>query len=374
MRRIAYVIPSLSVGGAEWQLVYLLRGLIQDHTLTVVCTHHDGALSGNARRLGAFVRVIGARGGGWDFTLKRKIARLLRAHRPDIVHLFMFGFDLYPCQAARAVGVPVIISSRRQLATWKKRRHIWIQKKANKLVDCIVANSQAVAQFTIEQERADPALFRVIPNGVNADEFVSDTDTHQLRRRYRIPFNTHVVGIVANFSPVKDYPLFVAMAEALLQRRPDVHFLTVGTGPQSGPIERLIRKRGLRDRFTRIGTVSERADLYALMDVLVLCSKVEGFPNAVIEAMAAGIPVVASAVGGVPEVVADGTTGRLVSSRNPVDFADAVAWMLDHSESSKAMAAKAGQYVRRELPMQKMVDSYRALYAELLAKTRREGP
>jgi glycosyltransferase involved in cell wall biosynthesis len=373
MIRIVYVIPSLSVGGTEWQLIYLVRGLAKDHEMSIICTRHDGALAGDARRAGAYVRVVGSRFGGWDFTITRKLARMFRGFRPDVVHLFMFGFDLWPALAARQAGVPVVVSSRRQLATWQKRRHVWIQRKANKLVDCIVANSRAVAEFAMKQEGADAGLLRIIPNGVCADEFVSNVELRQARRRYGIPLNTHVIGIVANFTPVKDYPVFVNMAQALLRRRTDLHFLMVGAGPDVSQIERLIEKRGLRDYFTRISTISERPDLYALMDVFVLCSREEGFPNALIEAMAAGRPVVVAARGGMLEAVSEGVTGRLVQSRAPEDFADAVAWVLDHPADSRRMAAQAAQYVREELTMEAMVARYRALYAELLAGKRRKG-
>jgi len=368
MKRIAYVIPSLSVGGTEWQLIHLLRGLSKDYRLLVICTLHDGALAGDARRLGARVRVIGSRCGGWDPRLRKKIAHILGGHRPDVLHSFLFGFDLWANQAARDAGVPVVISSRRQLATWRKRRHLWIQRKANGLVDAIVANSQAVAEYTIRQEGINPDLVRVIHNGVDADDFVSAVDTDQIRARYGIPAKSHVITSMANFSEVKDYPLFVDTAEALLRMRSDVHFLMVGNGPLVSAIEHRLREKRLAPRFTRISTVSERADIYALARVSVLCSKMEGFPNVVIEAMAAGTPVVAAAVGGVKELVQDGVSGRLVDSRKPEDFARTIAAVLEDPEGSQAMAERAAQQVRRELPMAKMIDGHRALYDELLAR------
>ena len=366
MKRICYVIPSLGVGGTEWQLTHLMRGLARDHDLTLVCTRCEGALAGDARRIGVDVRVLGARS-GWNPTVQRDLRRLFRTHRPDIVHSFLFGFDLFANRAARRAGVPVVISSRRQLATWKKRRHVSIQKRANRQVDCIVANSRAVAAFAAEQEDAAPSLFRVIYNGVNADDFVSDVSHHMARVRYRIPFHRHVVGIVANFSPVKDHALFVQTACALIRRRADVHFVMVGSGPLVGEVDRLTARRGLDDCFTRFSTVSELADLYALMDASVLCSKVEGFPNALIESMAAGKPVVAAAVGGTTELVRHGETGRLVSTRDPEDFANEIEWVLDHPVESEAMARRAAQFVRADLTIEKMVGSYRALYSELLA-------
>lgn len=367
MIRICYVIPSLDIGGTERQLLYLLQGLARDCELTVVCTNHAGTLAGEARREGARVLDLGVRG-GWDPSAWWKLRRVFEAHRPDIVHSFLFGFDLYANLAARQTGVPVVISSRRQIAAWKKRRHLFIQRRANQLVDCVVANSRAVADFAIEQERADRNLFRVIPNGIEPDRFIGSASPDMLRLRYNIPFHRHVVGIVANFSPVKDHDLFVRMAEELSRRRADVHFLMVGIGPLVKSVERTLRFRGVSDCFTRVASIDEIADLYALMDVSVLCSKSEGFPNAVIESMAASRPVVAAAVGGIPELIADGDTGRLVASRDPGAFADAVEWVLDNPKESRAMAARGAAFVRKQLGVGRMVGSYRALYTECLAK------
>ena len=300
--------------------------------------------------------------------MRRRLQRLFRAHRPDIVHTFLFGFDHAANRAARAAGVPVVLSSRRQLATWKKSRHIRLQKRANRLVDCIVANSEAAARFAMEQEGGTASKYRVIPNGIDPERFISDTEDHHLRVRFKIPFHTHVIGIVANFSPVKDHALFLQIAEELMRRRADVHFLMVGTGPGRKNIQRQIRARGWGDQFSRIASVEEIPELLRLMSVSVLCSKMEGSPNAVMEAVAAGTPVVAAAVGGVPELIQDGEGGRLVATRNPVDFADAIEWVLDHPEESRAAAERGAAYVRETLTIDRMVDSYRNLYNGLLGK------
>lgn len=370
VKRICYVIPSLGGGGTERQLLQLMKGLAHDHDLVVVCTRNAGVLAGEAHRLGV-LRVLNTRG-GWDFRIGRRVAKAFREYRPDVVHSFMFGFDKAVNVAARNNGVPVVISSRRQLATWKAPRHIRTQMKANTLVDCIVANSQAAAGFAIEQEQAGPELFRVIPNGVDADALSSKGDLKSIRQRYRIPFHTHVIGIVANFSPVKDHDLFLDIAAELVRRRADVHFLMLGHGPLRERIGRRIDLLGLAERVTGLPALTEINDLYKLMAVSVLCSKVEGFPNAVIESMAAGTPIVAAAVGGIPEQIEDGVTGKLVDSRDPLQFADAIEWFLDHPEESRAICDRARYYVRSQLPVEKMVEAYRQLYAELLHRAQQK--
>lgn len=370
MKKVCYVIPSLSMGGTERQVMHLVRGLAGDFDVVLACTHHDGALIGDARRMGARVHMMQGRG-GWDFRMRWRLARLFKMHRPDIVHTFLFGFDLFANLAARSVGVPVVISSRRELPTWMKRRHLMMQQAANGYVDCAVANSRAAAEYAREHEQLDENRLRVIYNGIDADEFVSQIDAKTIRMRYRVPFHRHIIGIVANFSPVKDHFLFLDTAAELLRRRADIHFLLVGKGPLKRDIHARAEKLGLAECCTFVSTVTELPDLYALMDVSVLCSHVEGFPNAVIESMAAGRPVVAAAVGGIPEMVRDGDTGLLINPRDPARYADAIERMLDHSEESAAIGARAAAHVRREFAVEKMVDAYRRLYAELLEKRRK---
>ena len=369
MIKICYVIPSLGMGGAERQLVHLVRGLARDFDISLVCTRLEGALAGDARKAGAKLRVVPA-SSGWDFRFRGRLRNFLRTHKPDILHSFLFGFDYFANLAARDAGVPIVISSRRQLATWKKPRHVFIQRRANRLVDAIVANSRAVAEFAANQESAGPALYRVIPNGIDPSEFIAKPDLRVLRLRYKIPFHRRVVGIVANFSPVKDHRLFVATAHELLRRRADLHFLMIGDGPLAPAVEKLIRAGGAPDCFTRISTVSELPDLYALMDVSVLCSHVEGFPNAVLESMAVGKPVVATAIGGICELIRDGETGRLIPTRNPADFADAIGALLDHPDTAARMGRRAAEEIRAKYSLAAMIDAYRSLYTGLLAQKR----
>lgn len=368
--RITYVIPTMGVGGTELQLLRLMRALQGEFDISLVCLREGGALIGDVRRAGVDVRTVHARG-GWDCTTVRQLTRLFRLRRPHVVHSFLSGFDLWANMAARRAGVPVVISSRRELAVWQKRRHLWLQRRANRYVDCIVANSRAVADFAARREHADPALFRVIYNGLNADDYMSHLDRRQLRKRYRIPSGaTYVIGMVANFSPVKDHALFVEMATRLLSRRKDIHFLFVGAGPLLDSVHRMLLRRNMRQHFDRVITLNEMADVVAVLDVSVLCSKVEGFPNAVMEAMAAGKPVVAAAVGGIPELIQDRVTGRLVSTRAPEDFADAVESLLDNPEERATMGALAAAWVRENLAVERMVAAYRDLYRELLARAR----
>jgi glycosyltransferase involved in cell wall biosynthesis len=368
MKRVCFVIPTLAVGGTERQLVQLMHGLASEFEITVVCTGEVGPMAEDVRALGAAVYALQARS-GWNLTLRRRVRAIFRAHRPDIVHALLFGFDYPAVRAARDTGVPVVLSGRRQLAHWKKPRHIILQRWANRYVDCIVANAAAVADFASEQERCDRGRYTVIHNGIEADAFVSDADPDETRLRLGIPADRHIVGMVANFSPVKDHALFVEIAGELMNRRKDAHFLLVGGGPLHKDIMKTVRQRGWGDRFTRYVAHDDVADLYAIMSVMVLCSKSEGLPNAVLEAMAARRPVVAARVGGIPELIEDGRSGVLVASREPSAFADAIEPLLADPDRADALGECAGRVARERFSLAQMVQAHRQLYLRLLART-----
>lgn len=363
-KRICFVIPSLGVGGTERQLLYLIRGLAEHYEILVVCTRTEGAWGGDAHRIGR-VKVLGLRG-GWDPRLKPRLRELFRRYKPAIVHSYMFGFDHAVNVAARAEGVPVVISSRRQIATWKKPRHIRLQKKGNALVDAIVANSHAVAEFAAQQEGESVENYTVILNGIDVDCFQSTINLVQIRKRYHIPDGRKIVGIVANFSPVKDHALFVDMARTLLERRDDAHFVMAGKGPLMDEIGARIERYGMQSCVTGLATISELHDVYRMLDVCVLTSRAEGFPNVVMEALATGTPMVAARVGGVPELIEDGVTGTLIDSRDPEVFARAVERYLDDPDEAQRVARRGRALVQENLSLHAMIDAHRKLYEDLL--------
>ena len=367
--RILYVIPSLEVGGTERQLSALVRGIAGEYEVEIVCTRTEGTLA-DALREHATITSLDL-GGGWDLRLPSRLREVIGRLHPVLVHTFMFGFD-YPVNvAARDVGVPVLVSSRRQLAEWKKPRHIRLQRKANRLVDCIVANSEAVARFAAEQEALGIERITVIPNGIDLVPALGAAQEIRLREECGIPMDARVVGIVANFSPVKDHALFVKMAAELTRRQRDVHFLMVGDGPLRESIQGQLAQEGLTARCSVLKNVGDARPFFSLMDVSVLCSRNEGCPNAVMESMAAGTPVVAAAVGGIPELIGNGKTGMLIDSRDPAGFADAVAFLLDHEEDRARMGQAAQERCAERFSTARMLDAYRALYADLLAVSRR---
>jgi glycosyltransferase involved in cell wall biosynthesis len=371
-RRICYVVPSLAAGGTERQLLYLAEGLAENWDQTILCTGAPGVWASAAAKF-ARVETLGCRG-GWDFRAYPRALATFRAVRPDVVQTFLSGFDLWINKAARRAGVPVVVSARRELADWMRPRHLLMQRAANRYVDAVVANSHAVLEYAREVERI-PAHIRtdVIYNGVSAGERSSEAERADARRKLGIETDGLLVGMVANFSPVKDHGLFLEIAEQLARRRDDVRFLLAGTGPMRDSTVHEVAVRRLHDRLHLLGPNTNVATAYHAMDLFVLTSKVEGCPNVVLEAMTHGLPVVAGRVGGVPEIVRDGETGVLVDSRDPREWARAIESIVDDSGRLTTLGAKGRLRVTSEFTIEKMSAAYDALYRALLDSPSRAG-
>jgi glycosyltransferase involved in cell wall biosynthesis len=364
--RITFVIPTMKAGGTERQLLYLMRGLAEEFDVSLVCTRGEGGFIGAARRLASHVRILDFNS-GWDFRVANALRKFILVQRPQVVQTYLFGFDYWAVRAARQAGVPCVFTARRELAAWQRSRHLWLVRRANRLADGAIANSTSAADFAADREQWPREFYRVIPNGIDVAQFRQHNDTLAARRRFGLPHDRPVVGIAANFTPVKDHALFVEIAAAVRERVPDAHFFLLGLGPLREEVHHALAKRIGAANFTIRHSLDEMPEAYAAMDVSVLCSRREGSPNAVLESMAAGVPVVASAVGGVPELFHGLASGCLVAERTGAAFAEPIAALLRdpalRARTGEALSQRADAY-----SIDAMVSAHRALYRETLER------
>jgi glycosyltransferase involved in cell wall biosynthesis len=205
----------------------------------------------------------------------------------------------------------------------------------------------------------------VIPNGINLAQFDPSQwqmeDLAELRTLLGIPPGARVVALVARLHPQKGHAYLIQAAPAILAACPDVVFLFVGEGEYRAAIEQQIQALDLCDHFRLVGLRSDVPRLLALSDVLVLPSVYEGMPNVILEAMAAGLPVVASDVDGVGEVLIDGVTGLLIPKADPVALGRAILVLLNDSSLSREMGRRGHERVRTQFSEQEMCRQYEAL-------------
>ncbi len=358
-------ITELSPGGAQTTLWRLLAHLNRERFKPiVVCLYNgDGAPAQQIRDLGIQVFDLGMTA-KWRLDACWRLYRLLRREHPVILHTWLFHANILGRILGRLAGVPIIISSERTMgmeSQWRYRLNEWTAP----LVDRISCVSQNVATFARESIRLPQKKLVVIPNGVVVDDFLSARDSG-LRARLGFPDETVIIGSVARLHPVKGSRYLVEAFAQLALSDPALHLLLIGDGPERAGLETWVAERDLEQRITFLGERTDISALLSVIDVFVLSSLWEGMPNAVLEAMAAGLPVIATAVGGTPEVVLPGVTGLLGRPGDVPALTQALAQILQDPTLQRTMGQAGLSRVQEHFSITSVVRETTDLYEMLL--------
>ena len=374
--RLLYVTVSMELGGTERQLFELARGLDQKRFHPHICCLRGGGplIEGLANRA---IPVTISRFAARDYSRTGKLAifcaqvnelsRLMRRIQPSIVHGMLPVACVTAGLAAKLAGIPVLVTGRRSLGCYKEG-HFFLRQAENlvcRWTDAAVANSEAVRADALRREWIDPGRIRVIYNGVRIPASPPALGWRELIGEH---IEGPVVCLVANFFPYKGHMEFISAASIIAEKTPRVTFLLVGDGKLRPEIERKIAELGMTEKFILLGTRTDASDIMGLSDVVALSSHEEGFPNVVLEAMAAGRPVVATRVGGVPEIVEDEKTGLLVPPRDPEKLAEGIMRLLVNRREAEEMGKRGLEKVREQFTIERMVKSYEDLYLELMSR------
>jgi glycosyltransferase involved in cell wall biosynthesis len=278
--------------------------------------------------------------------------------------------NIYGTLVGRFSGIPAVVTSRRDTGfsrNWRLR--LFEQWLVNPLVDRVVAVSPTIADATRRERGLRPERILTIENGVDVSALEASLHLRdESRRAWGLAPETPAVGVVGHLSPIKGHADFLQAAAQVAAADPRVRFFLVGDGPLRPSLEALAGALGMADRVVFTGARKDAARLLAMLDIFVLPSHAEGMSNALLEAMAMGLPVVATAVGGNPDVVRDGVTGLLVPPRQPRALAGALAELLADPAAATALGAQARCRVRQELTLERMLSRYEQLYRDLRAR------
>ncbi|MCA9316839.1 MAG: GNAT family N-acetyltransferase [Planctomycetes bacterium] len=276
----------------------------------------------------------------------------------DLVQAFHSDTCWLAPRLGQRIGVPVL-TSRRDLGYWQRPLHMPLLRTANRMAAGIVANAKAVADRTIELEHAHPARTHVIWNGHRASRFDVPA-APDLRARLGIPADAFVAGLCANVRPLKRHEDLIDAVALLGARERPVHILFMGTG-EPHEVEALharAKERGLESCFHMHGVTDDVVPWLKNLDVGVLCSETEGFSNAIVEYMACGLPVVASAVGGTPDLVQEGVTGHLYTAGDVPILSQHLAHLRDDPERARALGAAGRARFEATLVAERMVGAF----------------
>lgn len=297
----------------------------------------------------------------------------LKQNRIDVVHSFMNTSALFSVMAARAAGCQTVITSRLNCGYWYTKKWVWLFRILNRYSTHILTNSALAKTITMDVEKVSPDKITIFYPGVNLARFAHSSGDVSQTVSLGIPPDAPVVGIVANFRPVKDLGLFLRAAAIISGTVAKAAFLLVGQGLLKAELQQLAVDLGIADRVFFSSPEATVPDYLARMSVACLSSESEGLPNAILEYMAAGLPVVATDVGGVPELVRDGVNGYLVGTHTPEAFAEPIIRLLQDRELRLAMGRQGLERARAEFEISASVKRLQQFYIEAVARVRRRA-
>ena len=315
-----------------------------------------------ARRRGVSVRMIHCQGRA-DWRAVRQIREYIHEDEVEVLHTHGYKADIYGYLAARRESKPVVATCHNWAGGTKaldiyNRLDRWVLKRFN----AIAAVSPLVREQLINSGISDRRI-KVIDNGIDVEAFARPRMLNQSRMA-----TEKVIGVVARLDLQKGFEyLFIAVHD-LCRNVKGLTVVISGEGPDRPAIERMIERYGLQNNVVLAGQQSDMPAVYAAMDIFVLPSLNEGLPMTVLEAMAAGKPIVATSVGAVPNVISEGESGLLVKPKDAVGLRHAIARLLDDSELGRRMGARAQEWVGRQYTSAAMALEYREMYEQVLGR------
>ncbi len=292
-----------------------------------------------------------------------KLVRLVRKEQIDIIHA--------NTRVTQVIGQLLSqITGRVYISTC----HGFFKKRLGRQLypcwgDCVIAISEAVAQHLIKDFGVPSSRIALIPNGVDPRAYpLMDEDLKKIKKHKLSLKNGPLIGIISRLSDVKGHQYLIEAMPRVVYQYIDASLLIVGEGKMDASLRALVKEKGLEDHIKFHPMVGKTAELLPLFDIFVMPSIQEGLGLAVMEAQAAGLPVIASNVGGLPSIVKHQQTGLLVPPRDSEALADAILWFLDNKEEAKRIGSQAKAFIQEEFPVIRMVEKTMGVYEKVYKK------
>lgn len=371
---VLHLIGQLIRGGCELQLAGLIRHLDRDRVRSVVGVFWPGVEPGIRRTLSeARCEIEDLRKGSrFDASFIARLIQLIRRVRPDVVHAWLMSAGLWGRIAAVLAGNPPVIVSYRSRGVHSWPGGKYLDRALARNTPLCIANSNRVKTIWLERLGWDPSRIEVIPNGVDCRAFAPGQKDEAARRRLGCPPGRFLVTMVGTMKPEKNWPMFAEVARSVMTRRPDVFFLGVGGGV-------LLEKMGLRatekglcpDHLRFLGSRTDVERILSVSDAAISTSDMEGMSNAVLEAMACGLPTVATRVSGSTELVQEGRSGFLVPRNGVREAADRICQLAGDASLVKGMGKAAREIAMAAYSFERMASLHEAAYRRAAVPARR---
>jgi glycosyltransferase involved in cell wall biosynthesis len=371
---IVYVIDKMGAGGAQTHLRGLVAGLDPARFAPqLVCLIRGGVSADGLASEGFPPRVLGVKRlyGPGGIAALVSLASWLRRLQPDVVHTYMSAANVFGALAARTAGLAGLVTTRRDTGFadgWLMRRALaWTSRWARR----VVAVSVDAAQVAAARDGLAADRLRVIPNGIDLARFAPRGRRTQMRRALGVPETAPLLVSVSHLTRVKGIDLLVRATSLIRARSGEARVVVAGRGAEQAKIEEAVRSAGLEPAFRLLGSYDDVPGLLEAADLFVLPSRSEGQPNAVMEAMAMGLPVVATRVGGVPELARHDEQALLVPPEDPQAIAEACLQLLAEPGRASRLGSAGRERAAKEFSRAQMIRRYEQLYEEVVGAVER---
>jgi glycosyltransferase involved in cell wall biosynthesis len=373
--RVVYCVAGMEIGGTELNALRTAVRLDRTHFEPVCATLVEhGPLRQHYDNAGITVLPFPITSLYNRTTVREgtRFFRFVRQHRIDIVHCHDMYTNVFVSAWARLARVPVLIASRRWIHPVDDQRLELANRISYRLADRVLGNSSAVTQLLHERDGVRASRILHIPNFVDEVAFdpLDRAVASTFRKELQLPDDAQIVGCIARLVPVKGHDVLLQAVSQIAARYPKLYLLLIGDGRRRQELEQLAHSLGIAQRTRFLGSRPNIPNLNQLFDITALASFSEGFPNSLVEAMAAGRPVVATAVGGNPDAVR-ASTGMLVAPGNAEALARGLDRLLSDEPLRQRMGAAAIQVARTEYHADTVIPRLESTYRELLGQSRR---
>jgi sugar transferase (PEP-CTERM/EpsH1 system associated) len=362
------VVFSLEVGGLE-NLVLTLVGKLNKtkYNISVCSLSAEGKLEDKFNDMGVPVYHVKKRA-GIDYSLSFRLAGLFMTNRIDVIHSHNPSPWLYGCPAAKISGVKAVVHTEHSHLDISQAGLMKVERILSKFTDKIISDAHPVTRFLIEKQMIPSSKIETIFNGIDIDRFDANFDKQEIRSRLGISSESLVLGCIARLEAVKDHVTLLESFSIVSNKFPKAILVLVGDGSQKEKLKEKSATLGIREKVLFLGTRMDAQEVIQIFDIFVLSSLSEGLSIALLEAMAARKPIVATNVGGNPDIVLDGETGFLVPSQDKHSLSEKLLSLLSDRNMMSVMGGKGFARVENNFNIKNMVKDYERVYDRCLFK------
>jgi glycosyltransferase involved in cell wall biosynthesis len=369
MKSVLHVIDSFDLGGAQEVVGNLATcGNRSEFSHEVAALHGRGIYRQRFRDRGLTVHSLSPH--KLVPLYLPALAALLARKKFDILHCHLAASNILAKPLGALARIPVIINHDHNNDALRATNRLVLAAEtfSNRFASHVITVSSSCRDFLVDHEGVDPEEISLVLNAIDLGHFrPGAVDRASVRAKWKLPKDAPVVAGVGRLNPQKNLSLFLDAAARLAREYPDVRFLLAGTGPEESLLREKCGMLGLGDRVIFAGYVADARQVYAACDLLVMPSLYEGLPMTLLEAMAMGVPVVASRLDGIAEVVTDGESGLLIASGDADGFAAASARLLQDQELRAKITGSAASLVRERFSAERMAREVEEIYRRCLA-------